>query len=159
MPCSTPSAISPHPYKDGDNTGNPFFSGLAPWLSSRALYLITAFLPISGCFCSALRFLFQRVTLPVEFNASARAVRALEAQGILTSDELEGAKKVLSAAALTYVAALLVFADELFAPFADSVRARAGKPVMPADARRLAVRRCCASTGTPAIPEPCSTGF
>jgi Zn-dependent membrane protease YugP len=49
--------------------------------------------------------LFQVVTLPVEFNASARAMRALEGVGILSGDELSGARKVLSAAALTYVAA------------------------------------------------------
>lgn len=48
--------------------------------------------------------LFQIVTLPVEFNASARAVRILETSGILGGEELKGTKKVLSAAALTYVA-------------------------------------------------------
>lgn len=50
---------------------------------------------------------FQLVTLPVEFNASARAVSILESSGTLDSEELHGAKRVLSAAALTYVAALL----------------------------------------------------
>lgn len=49
--------------------------------------------------------LFQLVTLPVEFDASRRAVNVLEGQGILQGDELKGAKKVLSAAAMTYVAA------------------------------------------------------
>ena len=52
--------------------------------------------------------LFQLITLPVEFNASARAMKALEAQGILTQEELAGARKVLTAAAMTYVAALFV---------------------------------------------------
>lgn len=52
-------------------------------------------------------FLFQLVTLPVEFNASSRALAALKEQNILTQDELYGAKKVLSAAALTYVAATI----------------------------------------------------
>lgn len=51
--------------------------------------------------------LFQLVTLPVEFNASSRALAALDQGGFLTSDEMPGAKKVLSAAALTYVAALV----------------------------------------------------
>lgn len=51
--------------------------------------------------------LFQLVTLPVEFNASARALRAIDGAQILTNDELAGAKRVLSAAAMTYVAALL----------------------------------------------------
>jgi len=52
--------------------------------------------------------LFQLVTLPVEFNASRRAVVSLESCGQFTEDELKGVKKVLTAAALTYVAALLV---------------------------------------------------
>ncbi len=51
--------------------------------------------------------LFQLATLPVEFNASSRALKALEGSRILTKDELAGAKRVLSAAAMTYVAALL----------------------------------------------------
>jgi Zn-dependent membrane protease YugP len=49
---------------------------------------------------------FQLVTLPVEFNASRRAMQTLELQGILYKDELDGAYSVLSAAAMTYVAAL-----------------------------------------------------
>lgn len=48
---------------------------------------------------------FSLVTLPVEFNASSRAVKALSTSGILAPEELEGAKEVLNAAALTYVAA------------------------------------------------------
>ncbi len=54
-------------------------------------------------FCVAV--LFQLVTLPVEFNASSRAVRILSESGILYDDEVKGAKSVLRAAALTYVAA------------------------------------------------------
>ncbi|MCL2496456.1 MAG: zinc metallopeptidase, partial [Clostridiales bacterium] len=52
--------------------------------------------------------LFQLVTLPVEFNASARALAALEGGGLLEADEARQTKRVLSAAALTYVAAVLV---------------------------------------------------
>jgi Zn-dependent membrane protease YugP len=52
-----------------------------------------------------LAVLFQLVTLPVEFNASKRAVTLLENYNILGGDEIKGCKKVLSAAALTYVAA------------------------------------------------------
>ncbi|MGN0818069.1 MAG: zinc metallopeptidase [Candidatus Coproplasma sp.] len=52
-------------------------------------------------------FLFTLVTLPVELNASKRAKKMLVAEGILTKDELPAASKVLSAAALTYVASLL----------------------------------------------------
>ena len=51
---------------------------------------------------------FQLVTLPVEFNASARAIATIDGAGLLDEDELPGAKKVLRAAALTYVAALLM---------------------------------------------------
>lgn len=51
---------------------------------------------------------FQLVTLPVEFNASSRALKLLEAKGILYDNEVDGARKVLSAAALTYVAATLM---------------------------------------------------
>jgi hypothetical protein len=50
---------------------------------------------------------FQIVTLPVEFNASRRALRLLVSEGIVAQDEVPAAKKVLSAAALTYVAAVL----------------------------------------------------
>lgn len=51
--------------------------------------------------------LFQLVTLPTETNASARAMKTLEGMGILEADELKGARKVLTAAAMTYVAALV----------------------------------------------------
>lgn len=57
--------------------------------------------------------LFQLVTLPVEFNASRRAIETLQGSGILADDELLGAKKVLRAAALTYVAAALTSAAQL----------------------------------------------
>lgn len=53
-------------------------------------------------------FLFTMVTLPVEFNASRRAKKMLVEEGILNEDEVEGASKVLSAAAMTYVASSLV---------------------------------------------------
>lgn len=56
---------------------------------------------------------FQLVTLPVEFNASNRAVAALEGNAMLTAFEIEGSKKVLNAAALTYVAALAVSLAQL----------------------------------------------
>jgi Zn-dependent membrane protease YugP len=52
--------------------------------------------------------IFHFVTLPVEFNASTRALSILESQGLLVSSEISGAKKVLNAAALTYVAATAV---------------------------------------------------
>ena len=52
--------------------------------------------------------LFQLVTLPVEFNASSRALKVIDETGMLEGEEYKGAKKVLSAAAMTYVAALIV---------------------------------------------------
>ena len=58
-----------------------------------------------GIWAFALSVLFQLVTLPVEFNASRRAVAKVEQYGLLTSEENKGCKKVLTAAALTYVAA------------------------------------------------------
>lgn len=58
-----------------------------------------------GIICFAFSFLFQVVTLPVEFNASRRAMQAIESGNLLTNDELKGARKTLTAAALTYVAA------------------------------------------------------
>lgn len=51
--------------------------------------------------------LFQLITLPVEFNASNRALAVIQEQGLLADDEVSGARKVLSAAAMTYVAALI----------------------------------------------------
>ena len=56
----------------------------------------------------ALIAVFQLVTLPVEFNASRRAMEAIDSQGMLTGSDRAGAKKVLNAAAMTYVAALAV---------------------------------------------------
>lgn len=58
----------------------------------------------AGIICFSLAVLFQLITLPVEFNASSRAVRILGDTGILGSDELVYTKRVLGAAALTYVA-------------------------------------------------------
>lgn len=57
--------------------------------------------------------IFQLVTLPVEFNASHRALLAIEGQGMLSDSELKGSRKVLSAAAMTYVAALAVSLAQL----------------------------------------------
>ena len=57
--------------------------------------------------------LFQIVTLPVEFNASARALSELEGQGIVYNDEIQHSKKVLNAAALTYVAAAAASVGQL----------------------------------------------
>lgn len=61
-----------------------------------------------GIILFSVAVIFQVITLPVEFNASSRALNILSSSNILYNDELSGAKKVLSAAALTYVAAALM---------------------------------------------------
>lgn len=61
-----------------------------------------------GIACFSLSLLFQLVTLPVEFNASRRAMQAIESANILTQEEQWGARKTLKAAAMTYVAATAV---------------------------------------------------
>ena len=66
-----------------------------------------------GIACFGLSLVFQLVTLPVEFNASRRAMEAIESGNILTEEEQRGAKKTLKAAALTYVAATAVALAQL----------------------------------------------
>ena len=79
------------------------------------LVLIGLFLPTKyqfvinlGIILFSVAVLFELVTLPVEFDASRRALKALKESGMLAPEEIEGARKVLSAAAMTYVAALSV---------------------------------------------------
>ena len=66
-----------------------------------------------GIACFGLSLVFQLITLPVEFNASRRAISAIEESGLLTQDEQKGAKKTLTAAAMTYVAATAVSLAQL----------------------------------------------
>ena len=68
---------------------------------SQPLFLV-------GILLFSLTTVFQLVTLPVEFNASHRALETIESTGMLDGEELTGARKVLRAAAMTYVAALLM---------------------------------------------------
>lgn len=70
--------------------------------------LVMSFRPLltAGILLFSAAVLFQLVTLPVEINASSRALKLLNADGILAPQEVRGAKKVLTAAALTYMAAL-----------------------------------------------------
>ena len=91
-----------------------FFVPLANFGSRRAFPLIVigfivagggSTLVTLGILFFSLSVAFTVITLPVEFNASHRAIDLLVADGFLTSDEIGGAKKVLSAAAMTYVAA------------------------------------------------------
>ena len=66
--------------------------------------------------------IFQLITLPVEFNASNRALRILESRGILYGNEIKDAQKVLGAAAMTYVAATLMTVSQLIRLIALSNR-------------------------------------
>lgn len=61
-----------------------------------------------GILCFSLSLVFQLITLPVEFNASRRALAAIDQADLLTAEERKGARKTLSAAAMTYVAAVAV---------------------------------------------------
>lgn len=75
-----------------------------PLLIIGFIFMAKSFI-LAGILFFTFAVLFQIVTLPVEFNASSRALQALPATGILSDTEVQGARKVLSAAALTYVAA------------------------------------------------------
>lgn len=66
-----------------------------------------------GIACFSLSLVFQLVTLPVEFNASRRAMEAIKQTDLLTPDEQAGARKTLTAAAMTYVAAVAVALAQL----------------------------------------------
>ena len=66
-----------------------------------------------GIACFGMAVVFQLITLPVEFNASRRAMQAIESSDLLTSEEQKGARKTLTAAALTYVAATAVALAQL----------------------------------------------
>ena len=66
-----------------------------------------------GIAAFGLSFVFQLITLPVEFNASRRAVRAIKDAQLLTAEEQKGAEKTLKAAAMTYVAAMAVSLAQL----------------------------------------------
>jgi len=82
-----------------------FGSWLAFPLFFIGFFMQTPFLMDLGIVLFAGVVVFHLVTLPVEFNASNRALLQLESHGFLTTQEVGGAKKVLNAAALTYVAA------------------------------------------------------
>ena len=78
-----------------------------------ALGELSYILVYAGIGCFSLSLIFQLITLPVEFNASHRAIMAIQDSELLTTHELVGAKKTLRAAALTYVAAVAVSLGQL----------------------------------------------
>ena len=75
----------------------------APWIVILGLMMGSFNLSMIGVILFGAMLVFQVVTLPVEFNASARALRMLEEGNYITYEESDGAKKVLNAAAMTYV--------------------------------------------------------
>lgn len=85
-----------------------FSSSVSIWLVLIGFVFSFSALVLAGVLFFSLAVLFQLITLPVEYNASARAVETLGREKILTGAELAGARKVLGAAALTYVAATVV---------------------------------------------------
>lgn len=82
-------------------------SQAAPWIVILGLVLSSYNIAIAGVVLFGAMLVFQVVTLPVEFNASSRALRMLEEGNYITYEESDGAKKVLNAAAMTYVYAAL----------------------------------------------------
>ncbi|SCG83812.1 hypothetical protein DW1_2248 [Proteiniborus sp. DW1] len=84
------------------------FGSSAAWLFIIAGLLVPSLggLMDIGIILFGTAVLFQLITLPVEFNASSRALRLLDSNGFISAEEEYGAKKVLRAAALTYVAAM-----------------------------------------------------
>lgn len=90
-----------------------FGSSLAPWLFIAGLLLNFTTLAWVGVILFAAAVVFTLVTLPVEFDASSRAKRLLQSQGVLIGDEMQGVNKVLNAAAWTYVAAAVAAVGQL----------------------------------------------
>jgi Zn-dependent membrane protease YugP len=82
-------------------------SSFGPWLAMAGLVLSFPLLINLGIVFFGAGVIFYVITLPVEFNASARAMTILRNNNVLTGEELRGVKKVLTAAALTYVASAL----------------------------------------------------
>ena len=82
-------------------------SSLGPWIAIAGIFLTFPLLTNIGIVLFAGAVVFYLITLPVEFNASARALANLRNGNVLTEEELKGAKKVLTAAAMTYVASAL----------------------------------------------------
>jgi Zn-dependent membrane protease YugP len=85
------------------NIGSMF----GPWLAMAGIFMGMDILLNIGILLFGGAVLFYIITLPVEFNASARAIDILKSNGVLTTKELNGVKKVLTAAAMTYVASAL----------------------------------------------------
>ncbi len=106
VPIKIRSAIIPMT-RFGSSLSGPLFAiGMLIAFFSQTGSFLGDVLMLTGILFFSFSTLFQLVTLPTEFNASSRAIKALESGGLLSADELPAAKKTLSAAAMTYVAAL-----------------------------------------------------
>lgn len=90
------------------------FSSNAAWIIFF-IGILLSIMPLArlGVILFAAVVVFQLITLPVEFNASSRAIKLLGERNILYSGEVDGARKVLDAAAMTYVAATLMAVSQL----------------------------------------------
>jgi Zn-dependent membrane protease YugP len=82
-------------------------SSIGPWLAIAGIFFSIPVLLNIGIVLFGGAVLFYLITLPVEFNASARALAILRSNNVLTPEELKGVRRVLSAAAMTYVASAL----------------------------------------------------
>lgn len=94
------------------------------WLFMLGLVFSIPLLTEIGIVVFAVVLVFQIVTLPVEFDASKRAMSTISGQGLLDEEEQRGARKVLSAAAMTYIAAMAVSVAQLIRLIAQSNRRR-----------------------------------
>lgn len=91
-----------------------FTSGISPWLLLAGLFFQMTHLFLLGIIFFSVAVLFHLITLPVEWNASARAEKILLNQAYIQEDEKSGVREVLGSAALTYVASALIALLELF---------------------------------------------
>ena len=85
-----------------------FGSRFGVLIAILGLFIHSEIIMIVGLVLYASVSVFHLVTLPVEFNASRRAIKVIDETGLLYGDEIDGSKKVLSAAAMTYVASMIV---------------------------------------------------
>jgi Zn-dependent membrane protease YugP len=82
-------------------------SSLGPYIAIAGIFFSLPWLLNLGILLFSVAVLFYVVTLPVEFNASSRAIAILRSNAVLSDEELAGVRKVLTAAAMTYVASAL----------------------------------------------------
>ena len=105
LACGLPLRLLSHPGEQNLRAREGFLSVALSWVLLSAFGDISYTIIYMGIGCFGLSLVFQLITLPVEFNASHRAMTAIAQTGLLTEDEQKGARKTLQAAALTYVAA------------------------------------------------------